>query len=47
MSGSISDRIDSILVNLNIIQEQNEEINSTTHEILDEIQGEIRADIIS
>jgi len=47
LSGSISDRIDSILINLNIIQEQNEEINSTTHEILDEIQGEIRADIIS
>ena len=47
LSGSISDRIDSILINLNIIQEQNEEINSTTHEILDEIQGEIRASIIS
>ena len=47
VSGSISNRIDNILIGLNIIQEQNEEINATTHEILDEIQGEIRANIIS
>ncbi len=47
LSGSISNRIDNILVALNVIQDQNEEINATTHEILDEIQGEIRANIIS
>jgi hypothetical protein len=47
LSGSISDRIDNILVQLNIIQEQNREINSTTHQILDEVQGEIRVSIIS
>ena len=47
LSGDITTNIDSILVSLNIIQDQNEEINDTTHQILDEIQGEIRANIIS
>jgi len=47
LSGDVTTNIDSILVALNIIQAQNEEINSTTHQILDEIQGEIQANIIS
>jgi len=47
LSGSVSERIDNVLVALNIIQEQNREINSTTHEVLDEIQGKINVDIIS
>lgn len=47
LSGSVSNRIDSILISLNVIQDQNREINSTTHEVLDEIQGKINVDIIS
>ena len=47
LSGDINTNINNILIALNIIQEQNEEINATTHQILDEIQGEIRANIIS
>ncbi len=47
LSGDINSGVNNILTQLNLIQEQNEEINATTHEILDEVQGEIRADIIS
>lgn len=47
LSGDITTNINGILFALNIIQEQNQEINETTHQILDEIQGEIRANIIS
>jgi hypothetical protein len=47
LSGDINTNIDNALIALNIIQEQNEEINATTHQILDEIQGEIQANIIS
>jgi len=47
LSGDVTTNINSVLIALNIIKEQNQEINSTTHEILDEIQGEIMVNIIS
>jgi septation ring formation regulator EzrA len=47
LSGDVNTKIDTILIDLNIIQDQNREINDTTHQILDEIQGEVQASIIS
>jgi hypothetical protein len=47
LSGDIYSNIENILITLNLIKTQTEEINETTHKILDEMQGEVRADIIS
>ncbi len=47
LSGDISTNIDTLLTDIGIIKSQTTDINSTTHEILDEIQSEVRVSIIS
>jgi len=47
LSGDIATNIDSLLTDVGIIKAQTTDINATTHQILDEMQSEVRGSIIS